>query len=69
MSIARGGLRVQDIQSLQDDMVDSEDLKHNCHSDADIDLDSDPWFEYNKCHAHSFIEKRLEDRIYNFEPI
>lgn len=62
-------MKAADLHTLQDDLTGSEDLKHHCHSDADNDLDDDPWFEYNKCHTSSFIEKRLEDRIYNFEPI
>lgn len=42
---------------------------HYCHSDLDEDLDADPFFEYNKCHMCSMLEKKCEDKMYNFDPV
>lgn len=35
----------------------------------DLELDNDPYYEYDKCDYLSFIEKKLEDKCHNFEPI
>lgn len=35
-------------QAMEQD-YDSDDLKHNCHSDPDLYYDPDPLYEYNKC--------------------
>jgi hypothetical protein len=51
----------------QDEDYDSDELKHNCHSDPDLLLDDDPMYEYNKCHTFSFIEKKCEDPTHKFE--
>lgn len=53
----------------QDDDHDSDELRHNCHSDAESNLDSDPNFEYNKCHQISFLEKKCESRLHKFYPL
>jgi hypothetical protein len=42
---------------------DSDELKHNCHSDVDIYYDEDPLFEWNKCHITTFLDKKCSDRI------
>jgi len=52
---------------IEDQEYDSDDLRHNCHSDVDIYADEDPMFEYNKCHKHSFLDKRLEDRLHTYD--
>jgi hypothetical protein len=46
---------------------DSDDLKHNCHSDPDLYYDEDPLYEYNKCNKLQFLEKRCLDPIYQFD--
>jgi hypothetical protein len=43
---------------------DSDELKHNCHSEPDLSRDPDPLFEYNKCHKMQFLENKVESRIY-----
>lgn len=54
-----------DLEAAQD--YDSDELNHNCHSDVDIYIDDDPMFEYNKCHKYSFLEKKCEDRLHNYD--
>lgn len=54
---------------IDDGNYDSDELKHNCHSDADLFMDEDPLFEYNKCHKLQFLERKCEDKIYRFDPV
>ena len=64
----RPTLNAQDF-TVDDSDHDSEELRHNCHSDADEKFDSNPFFEYNKCCSVSNIEKKLEDKIHKFQSI
>ena len=59
----------QEVILLDDYQYDSDELKHNCHSEPDMQVDLDPLFEYNKCHKLQFLDKKCEDKIYRFEPI
>lgn len=67
-STATKEFRVSEINQHNDD-YDSDELKHYCHSDADDFQDPDPFFEYNKCHMCSFLQKKVEDPIYIYEPV
>lgn len=66
--VKRPLLSAQDFTA-DDSDHNSEELRHNCHSDADSKFDQNPFFEYNKCDTVSSIEKKLEDRIHRFQPI
>ena len=68
MTTTNKEFKASDINQHDDD-YDSDELKHYCHSDGDDYLDPDPFFEYNKCHMCSFIEKKNEDPIYTYEPV
>ena len=35
---------------------DSDEIRHHAHSDQD-ETDTDPFYEYNKCSAFTFLEK------------
>ena len=60
--------KASEINQNNDD-YDSDELNHYCHSDADDFQDPDPFFEYNKCHMCSFLQKKVEDPIYIYEPV
>ena len=46
-----------------------ENLNVHIHDDEEQELDDDPYFEYNKCHTYTFLEKKLSDNFDKFEPV
>lgn len=54
---------------------DSSDMAQHCHSDVDIDqesnpfADKDPYYEYFKAHCLTQYEKKLDSAFYKFEKI
>ena len=51
----------------QNFFYDSDELKHNCHSDLDEYADTDPMYEYDKCNKYSNLEKKVESRLHTYE--
>ena len=35
----------------------------------DENEDDDPYYEYNKCHTYTFLEKKLQESFEKFEPV
>ena len=60
---------LNDVGNMEVSEADFKEMGKHCHSDLESDCDQDPYFEYNKCQKHQYLENKVNDKTQKFKDI